>query len=75
MVVAGAEVEIGAKVAFFTADQKEGFAVGFQADEAVHNVNAGLLHFFCPGDVIGLVEAGLEFHEDGDLLLVAGRLD
>ena len=75
MVVAGAEVEIGAEVALLAADEEEGFAVGFQADEAVDDVDAGLLHFFGPGDVVGLVKAGLEFDQDGDLLFVAGGLD
>jgi len=75
VVVAGAEMKIRAEVAFFAANKKEGFAVGFQADEAVDDVNAGFFHLFGPGDVVGFVEAGLELHEDGDLLLVAGGLD
>ena len=75
VVVAGAEMEIRTEVAFFAADEKKGFAMSFQADEAVNDVNAGLLHFFSPGDVVGLVEAGLKLDQHGDLLLVAGSLD
>ena len=38
-------------------------------------MDAGLLHFAGPGDVIGLVEAGFQLHENRNLLFVAGGGD
>jgi hypothetical protein len=35
-------------------------------------MDAGLLHLAGPGDVIGLVKAGFQFHENRYLLFVAG---
>ena len=33
-------------------------------------MNAGFFHFSGPSDIIGFVETGFEFDEDGDLFLV-----
>lgn len=49
--------------------------MSFEADEAVDHMDAGLLHFFGPGDIVGLIKAGLEFDQHRDLLFVAGGLD
>jgi hypothetical protein len=38
-------------------------------------VDAGLLHLAGPSDVIGLVEAGFQLHENRNLLFVAGGGD
>jgi hypothetical protein len=38
-------------------------------------VDAGLLHFAGPGDIIGLVKAGFQLDENRNLLFVAGGGD
>ena len=38
-------------------------------------MDAGLLHFAGPGDVIGFIEAGFQLHENRNLLFVAGGGD
>ena len=40
---------------FFPADDEQGLAVGFEADQAIDHVDARLLHLLGPGDVVGLV--------------------
>jgi len=75
MVVTGAEVEVGAEVSFLPADEKQHLAVGFEADEAVDDVDAGLLHLFGPGNIVGFIKAGLEFDQHGDLFFVMGGGD
>ena len=75
VVVAGAEVQVGAKVSFFAANQEEHLAVGFETDESVNNVDAGLFHLFSPGDVIGFIKAGLEFDQHRNLFFVMGGGD
>lgn len=49
--------------------------MGLQAHQAVDDVAAGLLQLAGPLDVGGLVEAGLDLHQDEDLLAGLGRLD
>ncbi len=50
-------------------------AMGLVANEAEHDVHAGLLELLGPLDVVGLVEASLQLDEGGDLLAVARGLD
>jgi len=75
MVVAGAEMEVGAEMVFLPADDEEHLAMGFQADEAIDHVNAGFLHLFGPGDVVGFIKAGLEFNKNGHLFFVVSGGD
>ena len=46
-----------------------------QVDEAVDDVDAGLLQPVRPDDVVALVEARLQLDEHGDLLARVGGLD
>ena len=54
------------------ADHQRGLAVGLEADDAVDDVDAGLLEH--PGlvDVVLLVEPGLQLDQGRDLLAVLG---
>jgi len=72
MIVSCTEVQIGLEMALFPTDDEEDFAVCFQADQSVDDVDAGLLHFAGPGDVIGFIEAGFQFNEDRYLFFVPG---
>ena len=72
VVVAGAEVDVAADAVGLAADDEGGLAVGLEADDAVDDVDAGLLKGAGLVDVVFLVEAGLEFDEGGDLLAVFG---
>lgn len=38
-------------------------------------MDACFFHFSGPSNIVGFVEAGFEFHEDGDLLFVLGGGD
>jgi hypothetical protein len=74
IVVAGAEVDVALHRAVFAADDEAAFAMGFVADEAVDDVDAGFLHLARPVDVVGFVEAGFQFDERGDLFAVERRV-
>lgn len=75
VIVAGAEVDVAAEFTGFAADDEGALAVGFMSDEAVNDVDAGFFELAGPLDVIGFVEAGLEFDQGGDLFAAAGGLD
>lgn len=75
MIIARAEVQVGEEVIFLSANDEEDFAVGFESDETIDDVNAGLLHFSGPRDIVGLIEAGFEFDQNSDLFLVMGGGD
>ena len=49
--------------------------MGLEADEAVHDVDAGLLELARPHDVRGLIEAGLHLDEREHLLAGLGSVD
>src|SRR5437773_327554 len=57
------------------AHHQPGLAMRLQADDAVHDVHAGLFERTGPHDVVLLVEPGLELHERGHLLAVLGGTD
>ena len=57
---------------FLPAYNKEDFAVCFESNEAIDDVNACLLHFPGPRDVVGFIEASFQFNEDRDLFFVVG---
>jgi hypothetical protein len=65
-------VKVGEEVIFFPAYDEEDFAVCFEPNEAIDNVNACLLHFSGPRNVVGLIEAGFQFDKDRDLFFVVG---
>ena len=55
------------------ADDQQRLGVGLQPGDAVDHVAAGVLQPPGPADVAGLVEAGLQLDQHGDLLAVLGR--
>ena len=75
VVVAGADVAVAAQLVAVVADDEHALGVGLQPDHAVHDVHAGALELLGPVDVGGLVEAGLELDEHGDLHAPLGGPD
>ena len=72
VVVAGAEVDVAADLLAFLANDHRQLAVGLEVHEAEHDVNAGAFHLPGPDDVVGLVEAGFELDERGDVFAIVG---
>jgi hypothetical protein len=56
-------------------DDEAGLRVGLQPDQAVDDVDPGLLELLGPADVGLLVEAGPQLHHRRDLLALLGRPD
>lgn len=75
VVVSGAEVGVAPQVAAFAADHHTGFAMGLESNDAINDMDALVFELAGPFDVVGFIEAGLEFNEDGDLFPVAGGFD
>ena len=75
MIVAGAEMDIGAQLAAFAAHHQADLGVGLELDEAIDHLHAGAFQVARPFDVGGLVEAGLQFDQRGDGLARFRRLD
>jgi hypothetical protein len=53
---------------------RSAFAVRLQADDAIDDVGARFLEPARPLNVIGLVKAGAQFHDGGDLFAGGGRV-
>ena len=75
VVVSGADVAVAAKRAALLANNERQFAVSLEPNNAVNNVNAGLLELASPGDVGLLVEASLDLNQRQDLLASLSRID
>jgi len=75
VVVAGAEVAVGAQGLALAADHQAQLGVGLVLDEAEHHVHARPLQVLGPAQVVLLVEARLDLDQGGDVLAVLGRLD
>ena len=75
VIISSAKMEIMAQAVFIAADDHEHFAVGFEADQSVDDVDAGFFELAGPDDVVGFVEARAQFDEDGDLLALFGGGD
>ena len=60
-------------VLFHAHDQRD-LAVGFESYQTVNHVAARFFKHLGPVDIVLLVKARLEFHEDGNLLSVVCRL-
>ena len=75
VVVAGPDVDVAAQARPLAAHDEGGLRVGLEADQAVHDVGAGLLELARPDDVRLLVEAGLDLDQDDDLLAPLGGPD
>jgi hypothetical protein len=73
VIVAGADVAVGADPLGFLADDQDGLRVRLEADDAVGDVRADLFQRAGPLDVLGLVEACLQLDEHRDLLAVLDR--
>ena len=73
VVVAGAEMGVAARDAVgIAADEQGEFAVGFEADEAVKDLDAGVFEIARPADVRGFVEASFELDDGGDFFSRSG---
>ena len=70
VVVAGAEVDVAAESAVFVSGDESDFGVGFEALHSVDDADAGALEGLGTLEVALLIEAGLEFDEDGDLFTI-----
>ena len=75
MIVAGAEVAVGAIALALAADHHRDLGVGLPVDEAVDHLDPGTLELARPEQVLLLVEAGLELDHRGDRLAGLGRGD
>src|SRR6478672_12609582 len=75
VIIAGAEMDISPKVIGIASYHEQSFAVRFQSDYAVDDVSPGFLELPGPANIGGLVEAGAQFHQSGDLLAVIGGFD
>jgi len=59
----------------FLADDKRGFCVGLESQQAVNYMDSRFFKFFAPLDVICFVEASLDLYQGRDLLAVFAGLD
>ena len=73
VVIPGADVDVAAHAFGFLADDQRGLRVRLEPDDAVHDVDAGLLQRLRPVDVALLLEPRLELDEADDLLAGLGR--
>jgi hypothetical protein len=67
VVVPRPDVAVSAETRFFLAHDHGALAVGLEAHQPVGHVAPGVLELLGEAHVAGLVEAGLELHQDGDL--------
>jgi hypothetical protein len=67
VVVPRPDVAVRAETRFFLAHDHGALAVGLEAHQPVGHVAAGVLELLGEAHVAGLVEAGLELDQDGDL--------
>ena len=72
MIIAGADMDVGGKLAALAADDERKLGVGLQLDEAVNDLHAGALEVARPPDIGLLVEARLELDDGGDRLAGIG---
>ena len=75
VIIAGAEVAIGAVAALLAADDHRHLGVGLPLDEAVDDLDSGALERARPHQILLLVEARLQFDDGGDRLAGLGGGD
>ena len=75
MVIAGAEVAVGAEALFLAADDHRHLGVGLPVDEAVDDLDAGALQRIGPQQILLLVEPRLQFDHRGHRLAGLGGVD
>ena len=68
VVVASAQMNVAAEPLPLVPHHHRHLAVGLQVEESEHDVHAGAFHLPRPVHVVGLIEAGLEFHQRRHLL-------
>ncbi|CAB4599369.1 unannotated protein [freshwater metagenome] len=73
VVVAGTEVHVSTQSIGILANDQHALGVGLQPHHAVDDVDTGPFEGLGPGDVGGLVEAGLQFHQHRHLHTAFGR--
>src|SRR5208282_4047283 len=75
VIVAGAEMDVGAEHLALTPHHKGDFGVGLEVEEPINHLSAGSLEVARPADVGRLIEPRLEFDDRGDRLSRLGRFD
>ena len=75
VVVAGADVAVAAQPVGLLPDDEAQLGVRLQPDDAVDDVDAGVLELAGPRDVVLLVEAGLDLDDREHLLARLGGVD
>jgi hypothetical protein len=68
VVVPGREMDVASQLSSLAPHDEADLAMGFVADDAVDHLHARFLERSRPGDVLPLVEAGLQLDDRGDLL-------
>ena len=63
-----------ADAVFFPADDEGDFRVRFEAHDAINDVAAGFFQLAGHEDVVFFIKAGLDFHQDRNLLAVFSGL-
>ena len=63
-------MDVAADAVVVLAHDQADFAVDFVADQAIDDMDAGLLQLAAPLDVVGLVETRPQFHHGRDLFAV-----
>ncbi len=74
VVIAGARVDVSPDAVALLADDQRNLGVHLQANQSVDHVHALAFQRSRPLDVAFLVEARLQFHHAGDLLVPFHRL-
>ena len=75
MIIAGAEVAVGAVALLLAPDDHRHLGVGLPVDEAVDDLHAGALERARPHQILLLVEARLELDHRGHRLAGLGGVD
>src|SRR2546430_6466320 len=75
VIIAGAEMDILPEAIGIASYHEQRFAVRFQPHHAIDDMGARFLELSGPANIGGLVEAGAQFDQSGDLLAIIGGLD
>src|SRR5436305_13637704 len=75
MIIAGAKVDILPEAIGIAPYHEQRFAVRFQSHHAIDDMRARFLELPGPANIGGLIEAGAQFDQSGDLLAIIGSLD
>ena len=65
MIIAGAEVALGAEFAIFTADDHRHLGVGFPFDEAIDDLHPGPFQLRRPVQILFFIEPRFQFDDSG----------